>query len=669
MIKTSTNKSKKNIHIAFDLFVLGVPTKTGIYRVCDEILQRLIKHKNINIFATQNNDHYEMQSKLYLKEKKINLTWYNSNNNKQSHDIDVLFSPYFAPWEPWSSDYSILKVFIAYDLIAIKWPQLFEKNLANQIKEIYDSIDGEELIFSISQSTKNDLLSYRPDINPNRIIVMPLAAGDQFYPCIDKIKCSLVRKKYNIPDGVPYFLSLATLEIRKNLDHVINTFSHLLKKIPDSNVHLVLAGMRGWKLEALNTSLNKMGKNKRRIILTGFVDDEDLSALYSDALCFIYMSLYEGFGLPPLEAMSCRTPVITSNTSSLPEVLGDAGILLDPYDIDGLCNSMQSILTNSVLREKLANKCFERSKKFNWDNTVKIIFDSIKNDLDTRKKLSIITICYNEKYIEDTCRSIVNQTWKNFEWIVVDGGSDDSTIKKIEKYKKYINIFISEKDNGRYEAMNKGISCAKGEYLLFLHGGDYFSHDKVLECIFLYNPGPILEKHINLQFNADILYGEVIAKETGMMPWPIWTVGPQQFTLKYFMKHNLPHQATFINRKLFKKYGLYNTTYQFAADYEWFMRVLLLHEVSSAYIPIPISVYNFEGASSGEPGYHEPHSLETKKLYLLYKKLYYNKIKMNIVNQLKKIIKNNKKYFPKWFIRFLRLFKKYFINIENKWLK
>jgi len=220
-----------------------------------------------------------------------------------------------------------------------------------------------------------------------------------------------------------------------------------------------------------------------------------------------------------------------------------------------------------------------------------------KNNYDNLK-LSIITICLNEKNIEDTCKSIISQKFRNYEWIVVDGGSTDGTIDIIHKYIKFINILISEKDDGRYFAMNKGIEHALGEYILFLNGGDYLAHEFVLENIFCYKPITGLES-ISLNLQNDILHGEVSLKENGMMPWPHWKIGPQTIDLNYFSDfHSLPHQATFIKRELFMKYGLYNTNYIYASDYEWFLRVIIKYGASTSYLPIIVSVYNFEGISS-----------------------------------------------------------------------
>ena len=381
---------ENKIRIAFDMFVLGQGIKTGVYRVCDEIFSRLAKEPAVVPFATQHNGQYEKQSRAYLAEKGLDWTWH-IPRRRPSRDIDVLVSPFFAPWGEWATDHGLLKVFIAYDLIALRFPQLFEEGHAQLGKHIYDNLNGEELIFSISQNTKNDLLGYRPDIAPERIVVMPLAAGNQFFPCHDADKRAAVRAKYGIPANAPYFLSLATLEIRKNLHQVLKAFSQLMKIQPQLPVYLILAGMQGWKLDELKSALDGMGIARNRVVLPGFVEDEDLSALYSDALCFIYMSLYEGFGLPPLEAMACGTPVIASNSSSLPEVVDDAGILLNPQDTDGLCAAMGSMLADAAMREKLAAKGLERSRKFSWNRSVEIMMEAIQKELGPQSKRSIIT--------------------------------------------------------------------------------------------------------------------------------------------------------------------------------------------------------------------------------------------------------------------------------------
>lgn len=162
-------------------------------------------------------------------------------------------------------------------------------------------------------------------------------------------------------------MSLNTLEPRKNLGHLIQCFRKLVYQEKINDLYLVLAGGKGWLYNKLFEEIYRCEALKDRVIVTGYVADEDLAALYSDALAFVYTSFYEGFGLPPLEAMQCGVPVITSNTSSLPEVVGDAGIMVAPTDADMLCHSMLALYTKSSLREAMSLKSLERAKQFSWE--------------------------------------------------------------------------------------------------------------------------------------------------------------------------------------------------------------------------------------------------------------------------------------------------------------
>ena len=170
--------------------------------------------------------------------------------------------------------------------------------------------------------------------------------------------------------------------------------------------------------------------------------------------------------------------------------------------------------------------------------------------------LTIITICYNIKdEIERTCESIVNQTWQDFEWIVVDGGSTDGTVDILKKYAYRIDKLISEKDKGIYNAMNKGIKLAHGEWLSFMNGGDCFAARDVLEKVFA-----------GKEYDADVLYGNVKMFRTDGSIY-IRTY-PDKLSKRFFYKDIINHQASFIKRDLFNKYGLYNENYRIVSDWE-----------------------------------------------------------------------------------------------------
>lgn len=162
-------------------------------------------------------------------------------------------------------------------------------------------------------------------------------------------------------------MGLSTLEPRKNNQRLIKCYYQLLLEKSLEDIYLVLVGSKGWLYDEIFETVNSYPELKNKVIFTGYVDDEDLSSIYSGATLFVYPSLYEGFGLPPLEAMQCGVPVITSNTSSLPEVVGDAGIMINPKDEDALCQAILNLLNNSDLQKELSEKGLERAKIFNWE--------------------------------------------------------------------------------------------------------------------------------------------------------------------------------------------------------------------------------------------------------------------------------------------------------------
>ena len=221
-----------------------------------------------------------------------------------------------------------------------------------------------DFVFAISQSTKNDLCNYS-NIDPSRVYVTHLAAADNFRPCGDRARIDGVRRQYGIPDA-PYALSLCTLEPRKNIEATIRSFSRLVKQQNIDDLNLVLVGARGWKFDEIFNELDRSLVEKERVFLTNYVPDEDLSPLYSGSMMFVYPSLYEGFGLPPLEAMQCGVPVITSNTSSLPEVVGDAGIMVNPEDEDAISQAMLELYQSDELREDLSGRSLDRAAGFSW---------------------------------------------------------------------------------------------------------------------------------------------------------------------------------------------------------------------------------------------------------------------------------------------------------------
>lgn len=277
---------------------------------------------------------------------------------------DVFHSPFFPlP----SRDFmpSVPRVLTIYDLIACRRPDWMTQEIVQLMQRILRSIDQKrDWVTCISEYTKQEFCEYT-GMSPDRVFVTPLAAADHFRPVEDPALIDVVRKKYGIPDG-DYFLSLGALQPRKNFTQVIKSFLQLITQQPTADLNLVVVGEKAWKYEELLSSTSSFGELRQRLIFTGFVDDNDLSAIYSGARAFVFVSLYEGFGLPVLEAMQCGTPVIASNATAVPEVVGDAGLVVDPDDTDELSNAMLLVLRDERQALELKKRGFRRSSEFSW---------------------------------------------------------------------------------------------------------------------------------------------------------------------------------------------------------------------------------------------------------------------------------------------------------------
>ena len=281
------------------------------------------------------------------------------------------FDAYFSPFTPASKEIekAPLKRFrMIHDVIPI-----IEKGYPKSPKDwhykIYNTINSEDYYFTNSNFTKEDVLKYFPQVNKNNIVTTLLGANSNFE--ISKEKASLPPK---------YIFSLCTLGKRKNLIFAIENFFEFIKKNNIDDLYLVLGGGVWNKFEKeLNKTLCKFDKSK--IILTGYIEENELKKYYSNALCFVYPSLYEGFGLPVLEAMQCGCPVITSNVSSLPEVIGDCGITINPTDNNELISAFEKMYYDNEFRLKCSTKGLTHSKDFSWSRCATQILNFIETKI------------------------------------------------------------------------------------------------------------------------------------------------------------------------------------------------------------------------------------------------------------------------------------------------
>ncbi|WP_373545694.1 glycosyltransferase family 4 protein [Chamaesiphon sp.] len=241
-------------------------------------------------------------------------------------------------------------------------------------QRLIDTIHPNDWVTTISEATRNDLLNRRK-LNPDRVVTIYLAASrDLFYPISDLVILENVRHKYKIPEG-DYFLTLHSLAGHKNMQHLIACFEQVIAQEKTKDLRLLICGGSQDALASMIKENQLTDSDLKFIHFAGFIDDNDLAAIYSGAIGFIFPSLYEGFGLPVLEAMQCGCPVISSNTSSLPEVVGEAGFLVSPIDRDSLCESILCLYNSSTLRSNYSHKSLDRAALFSWEKTLNETLD------------------------------------------------------------------------------------------------------------------------------------------------------------------------------------------------------------------------------------------------------------------------------------------------------
>lgn len=284
--------------------------------------------------------------------------------------FDVYFSPQESPLPQIKAGKRFL---LLHDTI----PLLFESKLMRNkgwYYRVITNMNARDGYFADSQNTRKDFLRFCPHVPPEHITVTPLAAADSFCPITDKAQLTAVREKYRIPADKKYVFSLCSLGERKNLIRAVKTFLRFADKNKVDDIVFVLGGACLVDfMKKLEAELKDLGKNADKIIRAGYVDDADLPALYSGAEWFVYTSQYEGFGLPPLEAMKCGCPVITSNNSSLPEVVGDAGIMIDWDSDEQHVKAYEQYYFDDNLRRENAAKGLDRAKEFSWEKTANLM--------------------------------------------------------------------------------------------------------------------------------------------------------------------------------------------------------------------------------------------------------------------------------------------------------
>jgi len=285
--------------------------------------------------------------------------------------VDVFHQPNFIS----ARKGSFKKIVTIHDLSTKIYPEQKPFNVRWYYNMyVSNTIKKADIIMADSENTKKDIIRYY-NVDKEKIKVVYPGVMDYFREINDKNLLNKVRDKYKLPEEYIFFVG--TIEPRKNLVRLLKAFSEVIKGV-NKSIFLVIAGYKGWLTKPFFKMLNALGISEK-VLLLGYVNEEDLPALYNSAKIFVFPSIYEGFGIPPLEAMACGTPVIASNASSIPEVVGDSAILVDPYDEKMLANEIINLLKDNNLQKELSEKGLKRAKLFSWEKMAKEVLEIYKN--------------------------------------------------------------------------------------------------------------------------------------------------------------------------------------------------------------------------------------------------------------------------------------------------
>lgn len=277
---------------------------------------------------------------------------------KWMKEFDLYHQPSFIP-----HIFPGKTIVTVHDMSHQAFPQYHPRYRVLLFKAFEKRIKRSDQIITVSEYSRQEIAELLK-ISEDKITITYLGAGPQYRPLtVSEKKRSDLRSKYHLPEQ--FFLYVGTIEPRKNLERLVEAYHFFRLEQPQSELKLVLAGGKGWLYDRIFARVKELNL-EQEIIFTGYVENEDLPYIYNLAMALVYPSLYEGFGLPPLEAMSSGTPVISSKASSIPEVVGEAGLLINPYQVNELTEAIYRVASSVSLRNNMSKMGLERAGRFSW---------------------------------------------------------------------------------------------------------------------------------------------------------------------------------------------------------------------------------------------------------------------------------------------------------------
>jgi FkbM family methyltransferase len=416
---------------------------------------------------------------------------------------DIFISTYYT------TPLSTPSVFMGYDMI----PEVIGKNLDNEPmwREKHYGIKHASAYITISKNTAYDLAGCFPHISPSNITVAHCGVKTNLFPANSQ-EISAFQSKYGI--SKPYFLLVGDRSGWCGYKNGILFFEAFAQLANKHDFEIVCTG--GAPTIEEDFLQYTSGVQVHKLYLT----DEELRVAYSGAVVLVYPSLYEGFGMPVIEAMACGCPVIASKRASIPEVAGTAALYISGFDVSELVNALQEV-QKPELRNQLISAGLEQAKKFSWSKMAEIVREAllqatnqassdsgtlVKKEIEKSAytfniriskylpKISIITPSFNQgEYLEECIDSVLSQGYPNLEYVIMDGGSTDGSVKIIKKYEKYLNYWQSKPDGGQYSSINQGFAKTNGEIMAWINSDDKYHHDAFFKVAAAFNKYPQME--------------------------------------------------------------------------------------------------------------------------------------------------------------------------------
>src|SRR5262245_15965256 len=333
--------------------------ETVYYLLCDRADEAVLRDLAANFVpVVDDSDGYSVREHVSIPRK------------LHQRGVDLFHSPHYV--------LPLLRrrksVVTIHDCIHLLFPEYLPSRLGYRYAKLMmgSAVKRSQLVFTVSEASRRDILQFYPDADPDRILVVPNAIDETLLADPGEEEMERVKERYQIRGRV--VLYAGNIKPHKNLDRLIAAFGLLKQRSGHEDIKLLIICDEINKYPSLRRRVEAAGV-RQDVRFFGFVPEQTLAALYRLASVFAFPSLYEGFGLPPLEAMACGTPVVTSNMSSIPEVVGDAAVLVDPYDVAAIADAIARVLGDAALAQDLVRRGRIRAAGFSWERSVRQVHE------------------------------------------------------------------------------------------------------------------------------------------------------------------------------------------------------------------------------------------------------------------------------------------------------